>query len=112
MKYLLSTGESTNLPEYYIIDLFKLYLSIYPGDIPGASGIGFNFLFTGVKKTEIVDEIKSRINSLITKIRSKFSSNPNIQIVSLDLVDETKVKLVISVNQIESDEISVDISNN
>ena len=111
MKYLLSTGQSTNLPEYYIIDLFKLYLKIYPNDIPGASQVGFNFIFTDTKKNEIVSEIRGRINSLITKIKSKFPSNPNISIVSLDLIDETRIKLVISVNKIQSDDIEVNISD-
>ena len=39
MNYLLSTGQITNQVEYYIIDLFKLYLNIWPKDIPGASKI-------------------------------------------------------------------------
>ena len=43
-KYLLSTGESTTRIERYILDLFKLNLQIYPGDIPG-SKLGFEFLF-------------------------------------------------------------------
>lgn len=111
MRYLLSTGQSTNLPEYYIIDLFRLYLKIYPNDIPGASQVGFDFIFTNVKKNEIVNEIRGRIDSLISKIKSKFPSNPNIQVVSLDLIDETRIKLVISVNQIQSEEIEVDISD-
>ena len=112
MKYLLSTGESTSLPEYYIIDLFKLHLSIFPGDIPGASQAGFNFILTDTKKSEVVSEIRGRINSLISKIKGKFSSNPDIRIVSLDLIDETRVKLVLSVNQIESGDININISDN
>lgn len=112
MKYLLSTGQSTNLPEYYIIDLFKLYLKIYPNDIPGASQVGFDFIFTDIKKNQIVSEIRGRIDSLISKIKTKFPSNPDIKIVSLDLIDETRVKLVISVNKIQSEDIEVDISDN
>ena len=42
-KYLLSTGTATDRLEYYVLDLFRLYLKIYPGDIPGASGLGFDF---------------------------------------------------------------------
>lgn len=110
MRYLLSTGQTTNLPEYYIIDLFRLYLKIYPNDIPGALSAGFNFIFTDVKKNEVISEIRGRINTLISKIKGKFSSNPDIKIVSLELIDETKLKLVLSVNKIESDDITVDIS--
>lgn len=110
MKYLLSTGQSTELVEYYIIDLFNLYLKIWPNDIPGASNIGFNFIFTNVKKSNLVSEIRSRIDILISKIKNKFSNNPDIKIVSLELIDDTRVKLVISVNQIQSDDIIVDIN--
>ena len=42
-RYLLSTGASTTEIEKYVLDLFKLYIQIYPGDIPG-SNIGFNFI--------------------------------------------------------------------
>lgn len=110
MKYLLSTGQSTELVEYYIIDLFNLYLKIWPNDIPSASNIGFNFIFTNVKKSNLVSEIRSRIDILISKIKNKFSNNPDIKIVSLELIDDTRVKLVISVNQIQSDDIIVDIN--
>ena len=112
MNYLLSTGQSTNQIEYYIIDLFKLYLHIWPNDIPGAEQIGFDFIFTNIKKKDIVSEIRSRVNILITKIKNKFTQTLNISIVSLELLDETKLRLVISVNQIQSDEILVDISEN
>lgn len=111
MKYLLSTGQTTGQVEYYIIDLFRLYLNIYPKDIPGAPNIGFNFIFTDVKKKDLAFSINSRVEQLIIKIKEKFTGNLDIKIVSLDLIDETKVKLIISVNQIESNDILVDINN-
>lgn len=110
MNYLLSTGQITNQVEYYIIDLFKVHLNIWPKDIPGAPKIGFNFIFTDTKKKNLASEIRSRIDSLISKIKDKFTKTLDIKIVSLDLIDETKVKLVISVNQVESDDILVDIN--
>lgn len=110
MNYLLSTGQITNQVEYYIIDLFKLYLNIWPKDIPGASKIGFNFIFTNTKKKDLASEITGRVEQLITKIKEKFTKTLDIKIVSLDLIDKTKVKLVISVNQVESDDILVDIN--
>lgn len=111
MKYLLSTGGSTNKVEYYIIDLFKLYLSIYPKDIPNAQQIGFDFILTDVKKDELLDKIKYRVNVLIDKIKNKFSNSLTITINSLELVDQSKVKLVIDVNQIKSDEIEINIED-
>jgi hypothetical protein len=47
---------------------------------------------------------------VLVKIKEKFTKTLDIKIVSLDLIDETKVKLVISVNQVESDDILVDIN--
>lgn len=109
MKYLLSTGLSTDKFEYYIIDLFKLYLTIYPKDIPFSPNIGFNFSLTNIKKDELLDEVKNRVNSLIDSIKNKFKKTLTITIKSLDLIDETKIKLIIDVNKVESDEIMVDI---
>ena len=109
MKYLLSTGLSTSKIEYYIIDLFKLYLSIYPGDIPGASGIGFNFILTDTKKDELVSEVKYRVESLVNKIKEKFGRGIAIEIESLEIIDETRANLIIRVDQIRSDNILIDL---
>lgn len=109
MKYLLSTGQSTNKVEYYIIDLFKLYLSIWPNDIPHAGNIGFDFILTDVKKDELVREIRSRVERLVNKIKTKFTKTLSINIESIEIIDETKVKLIINVNQVKSDDILVDI---
>lgn len=109
MKYLLLTGSSTNKVEYYIIDLFKLYLNIWPGDIPNASQIGFDFILTDIKKDEIVNTIKYRIEKLIDKIKNKFTKSLSIDIESLEMIDQTKVKLVINVNKIQSDDIVINI---
>lgn len=108
-KFLLSTGSSTDKLEYYIIDLFKLYLTVYPEDIPGAPEIGFDFSLTNVKKDELDVEIENRINKFINKIKDKFSQNLTINIKSLELIDETRIRLIINVNKVESDEILIDI---
>ena len=49
-KYLLSTGLITDKVEIYVLDLFKLHLSVYPKDIPGINNIGFDFIITNTKK--------------------------------------------------------------
>lgn len=115
-KYLLSTGEITSKIEYYFLDLFKLYLTIYPGDIPGASDIGFNFIFTDVKKDEIVSEVKSRVNILIEKLKSKIinemgSNRVSIVVNELALMDETTVRLILTLNERISEELTIDIYN-
>lgn len=73
-RYLLSTGKVTGKVEYYILDLFRLYLSVYPGDIPGKSSIGFDFTITDALKTELADKVKDKVESLVRKISNQFSS--------------------------------------
>lgn len=111
-KYLLSTGVITDQIEYYIIDLFKVYLAVYPGDIPNASHIGFDFIITDTKKADLLSDIKSKINSLLSKIQNKVSKEISISVAEAVLIDETTVKLVINVNQVKSDEILVDLYKN
>lgn len=106
MKYLLSTGETTGKIEKYILDLFKLNMAIYPDDIPN-SNIGFNFVITDVKKSELPEEIKSRITSLITRLQSRFSGI-TISLESLELLSEELARVVVRVNQ-ESEQIELTI---
>lgn len=106
MKYLLSTGETTGKIEKYILDLFKLNMAIYPDDIPN-SNIGFNFVITDVKKSELPEEIRSRITSLITRLQSRFSGI-TISLESLELLSEELARVVVRVNQ-ESEQIELTI---
>ena len=110
-KYILSTGITTDMVEYYIIDLFKLYLSVYPGDIPNAEYIGFDFIITDTKKADLANDIKRRVDVLISKIQERVSG-VTISLVELALVNETTVKIIIDVNQVKSDEILVDLYKN
>lgn len=109
MKYLLSTGEVTEKIEYYILDLFKLYLSIYPRDIPGNSKIGFNFIFTDIKKDEVVGEIQSRVSQLASTIKSKFNSSITINVDSIEILDESRVRITLTVNEDITDSITLDV---
>lgn len=107
MKYLLSTGRSTDRLEVYVLDLFKLYLNIMPGDIPGTD-IGFNFVLTDTLKSNLVSEIRNRVSTIVNTIQSKFDRNKvQISVSSLDIINEEKVKLVVSVNNITSEEIII-----
>ena len=106
MKYLLSTGETTGKIEKYILDLFKLNMAIYPDDISNST-IGFNFVITDVKKSELPEEIKSRITSLITRLQSRFSGI-TISLESLELLSEELARVVVRVNQ-ESEQIELTI---
>jgi hypothetical protein len=106
-KYLLSTGLITDRVEIYVLDLFKLHLSVYPKDIPGINNIGFDFIITNTKKDELYSEVEKRLKGLVNKIQKSFS-NLNIRIENSVLVDEKTLKITISVNEL-SDTISVEL---
>lgn len=105
-KYLLSTGRVTTSIEEYILDLFKLELSIFPGDIPN-SGVGFNFLLTDTKKDELSWEIKSRLGDLVYHMKERFSGI-TMEIKDITFVDNTRVVAVIDVSG-TSDLITIDL---
>ena len=108
-KYLLSTGKTTTQTEKYVEDLFRVYFTVYPDDIPGASNIGFDYIFSDVKKDEVKEVLRERINNLIDVIKNKFKSSIDIRIHSLDLLTEEKARLVLDINQVVSDEITLDL---
>jgi hypothetical protein len=107
MKFLLSTGKSTDRVEVYVLDLFKLYLNIMPGDIPGTD-IGFDFVLTDTLKSNLVSEVKRRVNSIVKLIQSRFDEKKvQISVSSLEFINDEKLKLVVSVNKTTSEEIVV-----
>lgn len=110
-KYLLSSGQATERVEYYVIDLFKLYLKIFPGDIPGASGLGFNFNLGDTRKADIPEVLNSRVNQLIIKIQDRFTTGITMSLESLEIISETKAKIVIKVNRVVSDDIYLNLYN-
>ena len=107
-KYLLTTGETTTKVEDYIIDLFRLYLTIYPGDIPYRETLGVNFNLAGTLKDELPSKLEIEVNSLIDRIRDKVG-NATIEIESLKLIDEGQAELVLKVNQKVSDNIIISL---
>ena len=111
-RYLLSTGELTTKAEEYIIDLFRIYLTVYPGDIPHNKRLGFDFLLTGITKDNLESRIKSRIEQLIEKIQDILPNKKyKIKINTLDLIDEETIKLVIDVDGYLSDDIFINLYN-
>jgi len=111
MKYLLSDNTVTTQVEYYVIDLFRLYLSVYPGDIPGASGIGFDFNLRGTFKADLASEVESRIANLVSKFQVRFKGNLAFSLEECSLIDESTVKVVVSCGRVRSDEIMVNLWN-
>lgn len=109
-RYLLSTGQITEKVEEYVIDLFNLYLVIYSKDIPHRNDLGSNFNLSGYFKDELPTKLEILVNDLISKIQDKVGSKVNIKKISLDLIDEEKAKLVISVNQLISEDIFIKVN--
>ena len=110
-KYLLSTGKSTTQVEKYILDLFKLNLKIWPGDIPGLPKVGFDFILTDTKKDEVVDEVRYRVRTLVDRLKERFSDQKiDIEVSSIDLIDSERVSVVINVGDY-SDEATSNLYN-
>lgn len=108
-KYLLSTGLATDKLEEYIVDLFRLYLQIWPREIPGLPQLGFDFILTDVKKADLVSNVTSRLSSLITKIQDKFGASVTITLDSVEIIDETKVRVTITVNDKTTDKFVIEL---
>ena len=108
-KYLLSTGLATDKLEEYIVDLFRLYLQIWPREIPGLPQLGFDFILTDVKKADLVSNVSSRLSSLITKIQDKFGASVTITLDSVEIIDETKVRVTITVNDKTTDKFIIEL---
>ncbi len=109
-KYLLSTGKTTRRPEEYIIDLFKLHMKIYPGDVPGVYDFGYDFNQAGIYKSELPQTLRRSVENLVSKINSRFQRGVTLELISLEIMDETKAKVVVSAGNI-SDEITINIYN-
>ena len=108
-RYLLSTGQSTDKVEEYVLDLISLYLTVYPGDIPGFSDLGSDFIITDVTKDRLSQEIVYRIEKLIEKISSRLSGI-SISSESIRLISETQVRVVFRINDKLSGEYYIDLN--
>lgn len=109
-KYLLSTGKSTDKLEVYIVDLIKLYLQIWPDDIPGASGMGFDFIITNTMKSELPGEVKRKVSDLVSRIQARFKG-VSIEVSDITLLNEKQVKITLSVNHTGAEEITINLFN-
>lgn len=112
MKYLLSTGDTTFRFDEYILDLIKLYTTIYPGDIPGSLDYGFDFLLTNVMKENLENEVHEKIKNLIDKIKNRFAPTTglSIELVSVQIINETKARIVLNINNTITGPIEVTLT--
>lgn len=110
-RYLLSTGRSTYSVEYYIMDLIKLYLQIYPGDIPGASGIGFDFTIRNTTTSELPEKVKTMVENLIGVVQKDFGGGIGITVDEVVIVGESSARITITVNRSLSEDITINLYN-
>lgn len=109
-KYLLSTGETTTKIEEYVLDLFKMNLQIRPDDIPHYSTVGFDFTLIGIPKDLLKQEVRNRLEILITNIQNLFDKSVvRISLKSLTLVNDETICIVIDINNYTSGEIKIEI---
>ena len=108
-KYLLSTGIATDKIEDYIVDLFRLYLQIWPGEIPGLPQLGFDFILTDIKKADLVNNVTSRLSCLINIIQDKFGAAVTILLNSVEIINETRVQVTITVNDTTTDKFIIEL---
>jgi hypothetical protein len=101
-QYLLSDGSVTTDPALYIQDLFPLYLSVNPGDVPYLPDYGFNFTFAGIPKSELYSKVKFRMEALVRLIQDSFQGS-SITLDSLEMPSEDTVKAIITVDGVKSD---------
>ena len=97
MKYVLSNGKTTKDLSAYIVDLFRIYMTVYKEDIPG-SNIGFDFILSDVKKDELVKVINEKSTALVGIIsdRVKAISGTTIRLESIERVEVDRFLLVIA----------------
>lgn len=109
-KYLLSTGETTTKIEEYVLDLFKMNLQIRPNDVPHYSAVGFDFTLAGIPKDTLKQEIRRRLEILITNIQGLFDKSViKISLKSVTLVNDELVSVVVDINNYTSGEIEIEI---
>lgn len=96
IKYLLSTGKTTDDKVEYLEDLFRLHFSIHPKDIPGAGWIGVRLNISGFRKSDIIPTIKSEISTFLSKTAERLKLQ-KVELSNLEVIDETLVTVSISV---------------
>lgn len=108
-KYLLSTGIATDKFDEYVVDLFRLYLQVWPGEIPGMPKLGFDFILTDVRKPDLKETVSSRLSTLANTLEERLGSNVSIRIDDISIVSESKVKITITVNNTTTSDFEVEV---
>lgn len=97
MKYVLSTGKTTKDINLYIIDLFRIFTTVYKDDIPG-SDIGYDFILSDVKKDELVKVVNEKCTSIVSLIsdRVKAISGVTVNLSSIERVESGRFSITLT----------------
>lgn len=109
--FVLSDGRVTaDIPEY-VLDLFRLVLSVLPGDIPGLPDFGFDFRFAGVPSADLPEKVEFRAKALVEQIGKSFPTH-SIELTDLEVIDSRTVRLEVTIDGSSSSSIYIDIHEN
>ena len=101
-NYVLSTGEITKKEERYVLDLFKIFLRLYPLDVPG-SDVGFDYFLGDTKKDELKGKILRKAQELVSKVKEKAPKNVDMSIESIDILSYSEATIKIRAGIYEED---------
>lgn len=95
MKYLLSTGKTTNSELIYIQDIILINMKILKKEIPYFTG-GTNDLIESLDHEALTRSVDAIANDSINRVKSQF---PNL-IITLDsiIINKTNIKVSVNIN--------------
>jgi hypothetical protein len=105
-NYVLSTGEITTKVERYVVDLIRMAMCVYPGDVPGRS-FGFDFILGDVKKDQLRQAIIDKATDLIGMVRKFCPSNIGISLTKVQLISYSLARITISVENYGETELDI-----
>lgn len=98
MKYLLTDGSTTSKIEVYVLDLFKLFMTVHTGDIIMNRSFGGEFSFSGVTNSTARIDVESKAEKIISQIKKSIPSTVILNLVGVQFVSPTEVSVSININ--------------
>lgn len=111
MKYVLSNGKTTRDLNTYIIDLFRVYTTVYKNDIPGST-IGYDFILSDVKKDELPKIVDEKCSGLVSIISDKVKSisGATLSLISVRRLEADRFTVSVSVSHGPGDEKELNVN--
>lgn len=97
MRYLLSSGLTTENPVTYIKDIIKVNMLLLPNEIPYYSG-GTKELISDILEVNLVSHISEEVKTIVNRVQDSFS-DIKVQLDSVN-IKGTYVEVRININDI------------